>query len=148
MAKNSDYDLPTNCYIRSKNISHNGKPLSESIDINITTDGEPVKCGFKIDNHDVYVKRISLKNLPNKGEVWFDIGIDFKKIEIIGFLGAITRWNNSERIPLPFIWGDTNSVANYVAVIASSNGNTVGIRTNRTDISNYTGALNIYFYYL
>ena len=49
----------------------------EEIDnsLNIITDGDAIKAGYKIDGKDVWVKRCTLGKLPNKTEIIYDVGI-------------------------------------------------------------------------
>lgn len=66
---------------------------------NFVTDGPAVKCGYKIDNKDVYVKRINFGALPNKSykDVNFNISNLYKIVKIEGT--ALTNTGYGYSIP-------------------------------------------------
>ena len=53
-----------------------------NIQPNIITDGEPVKAGYKVDNKDVWVKKCTLGELPNKTEIVYNVGITSHNAQI------------------------------------------------------------------
>ena len=63
----------------------------------ITTDGSPSKCCYKVDDKDVYVKRISGGYLPNTSSKLIDTGIiDGNLIDIKGQI------INGNQTPIPY----------------------------------------------
>ena len=107
----------------------------------ITTDGEAVKCGYKIDNKDVYVKRISLGVLPNKNEKTVPHGItNFIPIK---FEGIAYSDDLSDIIQLSSTTPYESNNQNY-SIQCSLTKTSVYILCYN-DNSDKTGYLNIYF---
>ena len=101
------------------------------INYNIITDGEAVKCGYKIDNKDVYVKRINFGSLPNKSykNVNFNISNLYKIVKIEGT--ALTNTGYGYSIP------NNNMLVFYT--------NEYVRITTTTNESDYNAEINIYY---
>lgn len=101
------------------------------INYNIITDGEAVKCGYKIDNKDVYVKRINFGALPNKSykDVNFNISNLYKIVKIEGT--ALTNTGYGHSIP------NNNMLIFYT--------NEYVRITTTTNESDYNAEINIYY---
>lgn len=108
---------------------------------NFVTDGTAVKCGYKIDGKDVYVKRISLGVLPNKNEKSVPHGItNFIPIKFEG-IAYSSDLTDIIQLSSATPYGSNNQ--NY-SVQVSLTKTTVYILCYN-DNSNKTGYLNIYF---
>ena len=101
------------------------------INYNIITDGEAVKCGYKIDNTDVYVKRINFGNLPNSTlkDVNHNITNFSKIVKIEGT--ALTNTGYGYSIP------NNNMIVFYT--------NEYVRITTTTNESDYNAEINIYY---
>lgn len=101
------------------------------INYNIITEGEAVKCGYKIDNKDVYVKRINFGALPNKSykDVNFNISNLYKIVKIEGT--ALTNTGYGYSIP------NNNMLVFYT--------NEYVRITTTTNESDYNAEINIYY---
>ena len=101
------------------------------INYNIITDGEAVKCGYKIDNKDVYVKRINFGNLPNSTlkDVNHNITNFSKIVKIEGT--ALTNTGYGYSIP------NNNMLVFYT--------NEYVRITTTTNESDYNAEINIYY---
>lgn len=107
----------------------------------ITTDGTEVKCGYKIDGKDVYVKRISLGVLPNKNEKNVPHGItNFIPIK---FEGIAYSDNLSDIIQLSSVTPYESNNQNYSIQVSLTKTSVYILCYN--DNSDKTGYLNIYF---
>lgn len=98
---------------------------------NIITDGTEVKCGYKIDGKDVYVKRITYGALPNKSykDVNFNISNLYKIVKIEGT--ALTNTGYGYSIP------NNNMLVFYT--------NEYIRITTTTNESDYNAEINIYY---
>lgn len=114
---------------------------SQRIQEDITTDGEGVRCGYKIDGNDVYVKRINFGNLPNTTSKSVATGIDFSTHTLIKIEGIAKYQGNNIALPLPFSH-PTNLGFNIMVNIDASNNLVV---TTGTDRSGNKGYFNIYY---
>ena len=111
------------------------------INYNIITDGEAVKCGYKIDNKDVYVKRINFGALPNNTSKSVNTNIDFNQNTLIKIEGIAKYNSNNIAFPIPF----TNpSDFSYTIGVNIDNDNNIVVTTG-TDRSSYNGIFNIYY---
>ena len=111
------------------------------INYNIITDGEAVKCGYKIDNKDVYVKRINFGALPNNTSKSVNTNIDFNQNTLIKIEGIAKYNSNNIAFPIPF----TNpSNLSYAIGVNIDNDNNIVVTTG-TDRSSYNGIFNIYY---
>lgn len=105
----------------------------------ITTNREPVKCGYKIDGKDVYVKRINIGALPNATHN--DVSSGLSNITINKLEGAGIRTTDDLTIAIPY------AAPNFlVAAMYMPSTNAVRI-TAQSDMSAYIGYINIYFTY-
>lgn len=108
----------------------------------VTTDGAATKCGYKIDGHDVYVKRVNFGALPNNTSKTVASGIDFASHTLVKLEGIAKYSANNVAFPIPYAHAST--IGNNIAVnIDNSNYIVVTTGTNR---SSYNGIINIYFY--
>lgn len=98
----------------------------------ITTNGEPVKCGYKIDGKDVYVKRINIGTLPNNTEITVDVGINSSTAQIVD-IKITTIGSYQQKMP-----------NNFVYSLLTPNGLVIGTTANLTS---YTGIATIEFTY-
>ena len=113
--------------------------ISNRIQQDITTNGNPVKCGYKIDNKDVYVKRYSS---PFNGQTaTFAYGLE--NITITDISGYYANANFSSVFPLPSI---RTHFADYTTEIYIANGN-VNINTANVGRDGFTAYVYIYFTY-
>ena len=98
---------------------------------NFVTDGTAVKCGYKIDNKDVYVKRINFGNLPNSTlkDVNHNITNFSKIVKIEGT--ALTNTGYGYSIP------NNNMLVFYT--------NEYVRITTTTNESDYNAEINIYY---
>ena len=104
----------------------------------ITTDGEPVKCGYKVDGKDVYVKRVNYGTMPNATSKEVSHGLDITKITVLKVEG-IARANNIY-LNLPHATTDKDTDIMFI------NWNNVYIRSG-IDRSEFTAYIYIYFTY-
>lgn len=117
--------------------------------LNMTTGGTHVKAGYKIDNKDVYVKRINLGTLPNKTTKTVSTGlsttnIDIQKVE--GIAGGSTS-TGYFYITLPDVNPNTLSYATRITFTSTNNIYNIVVDCTGIDRSNYTGHLDVYFTY-
>lgn len=135
----------TDSPINANNLNHNFNYLKDQIPINIhenfSTDSLAVKCGYKIDGKDVYVKRIFFGDLPNSEIKEVDTGIDFSQYEIIKIEGYCKYKNNNVGFPIPFV-NPTNLSLSIMVNITDNN--CIQILTGN-DRSNYVAWFSIYF---
>lgn len=113
--------------------------IGEAKQQDIITNGEAVKCGYKIDGKDVYVQRFS-KKLANAGIVYIDTGLN--NATLLKFEGVDT--NGTEYHPLPMVDNTDNhsyEVICWIPTISQINIKTI------SDRSSYTAYVNIYFTY-
>ena len=110
------------------------------INYNIITDGEAVKCGYKIDNKDVYVKRINFGALPNNTSKSVNTNIDFNQNTLIKIEG-IAKYNSSNvAFSIPFI--NPYNLSFSIGVNIEKDNIVV---TTGSDRSSYNGIFNIYY---
>lgn len=89
-------NLPnTTTPLKAENLNNNFNEVKKS---DIITNGEIVKCGYKIDGKDVYVKRINVGKLPNNSEITLDIGINSTTAQIVD-INVCTTGNYQQKIP-------------------------------------------------
>lgn len=128
-------DLSSNSHVKVPSIYG----VNEVRQQDITTDSGPVKCGYKIDNKDVYVKRINLGNLANSSSITVPHELDITNITVEKLEG-IMRYANIY-VPLPNASGDLTS--NDGVYISGEN----IIVHSATDRSYFTAHVYIYFTY-
>lgn len=111
------------------------------IDYNLITDGDPVKCGYRVDDKDVYVKRISLGQLPNQEAKYVPHGLNIEEIRVINFEGVC-------EIDYKTVYLNYNDVSTDGGWIIRTNidGENIIINTSQ-DRSKYSAYINIYFTY-
>lgn len=68
---------------------------------NITTNGTPVKCGYKIDGKDVYVVRYSVSINQTNG-VNVPLSDSLSNITLVKFEGMLKK-DNHVQIPIPYV---------------------------------------------
>ena len=124
-------------------VNTNDDELQASKQQDFITGGNPVKCGYKIDGHDVYVKRIDFGPLPNKSSKVIASGIDFNNATLVKLEGIAKYSTNNIAFTIPFA---NPSTLEYSIMLNVDNSNNVVITTgsNRSD---YNGVVTIYFYY-
>lgn len=108
----------------------------------VTTDGAGVKCGFKVDGKDVYVKRIYFGSLPNNTTKSVATGIDFSTYTLYEIIAKAKYYNNNVTFPIPFA---NPSTLGYSIMINLDNSNNIVITTG-SDRTNYNAWVNIYYY--
>lgn len=108
----------------------------------ITTDGEPVKCGYKIDGKDVYVKRVGCGNLPNATTNKIASGLFSTDIKIVKPLSGEGNASSGYSIPLPYV----STVQTSCIGLTFLNTGEISIATG-FDYSAYIGYVDIYFTY-
>lgn len=121
-------------YLSAENLNQLQNNVEDATQRDITTDGEPVKCGYQIDRKDVYVVRKSFatsssKTSNSKGITISDLGYE----EIINVNGTATDTSGANHILL------TGNIA-----LTYDNNNLVIWFNNATAVS-YSGYINIYF---
>ena len=119
----------------------NKKLLNNQIQQDYTSGGNAVKCGYKIDNKDVYVKRINFGSLPNTTSKSVTTGIDFSNHTLIKIEGIGKYQGNNIALPLPYSH-PTRLDFNIMVNIDASNNLVV---TTGTDRSSTKGYFNIYY---
>lgn len=107
---------------------------------NVVISGPPSRCGYKIDEKDVYVKRIKIQSLPSQAnqETSYDVGLNLSQIDVINFTGVAK--SNTVTFPLPFVSN------NQIIVYLNQNTNKLIIQCTN-DRSSYSAFINIYFTY-
>lgn len=107
----------------------------------IITDGEAVKCGYKVDGKDVYIKRINLGSLPNSTSKDVLTGIPIAAT-IVDINASAVSGTNLILIPLT-----NNSNSSYQVALTMYQDTTYwGVRiATGMDRSGFTGYANIYF---
>lgn len=106
---------------------------------NITTNGEPVKRGYKVDGKDVYVQRFYIETLPaTTEETQYSIDLNLGNVTVIEFNGI--AFNSSVFLQLPYFH------EKYIYMWLMRTTNSIGIQCseNRTGLSAY---VNVYFTY-
>lgn len=150
MALKEFKDYPnTETPIDAKNLNFNFNELDQKIDdevtnntqIDYTTGGAAVKCGYQIDGKDVYVKRIFCETFPNNTDKTWPIGIDLSKHTIIKIEGYCKSKTNNVGFPLPF---SNPSNLGMSIMVNLTNDNNINVTTG-IDRSAYDGWFNIYF---
>lgn len=119
--------------------------IKESLSINIITDDEPQYCGYKINDKDVYVKRINLGNLPNASTKDVDIGIPSNQIGSIIEIKGMAYSSAVGYLPLPYPYGTTTGGIGVYINISSTN-SFIRIGTG-ADRSAFTAYVDLYFTY-
>ena len=113
--------------------------IKESSQLNLITDGDPVKAGYKIDGKDVYVKRIFVPSLPNNALLEVDSGVP-NTYEIEHYVGTVIN-SNKYTLILPsegtnyMRAGFDRGTSNYKLQI-----------TTNSDRTTWKGYFNIYYY--
>lgn len=111
------------------------------INYNIITDGEAVKCGYKIDNKDVYVKRINFGALPNNTSKSINTNIDFNQNTLIKIEGIAKFNSNNIAFPIPFV---NPANLSYSISVNIDNDNNIVVVTG-SDRSSYSAIFNVYY---
>lgn len=135
--------IPTisDSYSTSTTDGYSANYVNNVTQANITTDGSAVKCGYKIDNKDVYVKRVSFGSLPNNATKNVATGIDLSTHTVIKIEGYCKANGNNVGFPLPF---SNPGNLGYSIMVNMTNNNEISVTTG-IDRSNYTGWFNIYY---
>lgn len=128
-------------YLNAENLNQMQNNMEDVTQRDIVTDGTPVKCGYKIDGKDVYVKRINFGALPNNTNIAKPTGIDLTTKSIIKIEGYCKHDSTSIGFPLPF--AHASNLSYSIMVNIDTNGNIVV--TSASDRSNYNGWFNIYY---
>ena len=115
--------------------------VTSNTQLDYTTGGVAVKCGYQIDGKDVYVKRINFGALPNNGTKTVATGIDFSKYTLIKIEGIAKFANNNIAFSLPFAHP---SMLSYSIMVNIDNSNNIAV-TTASDRSGYNGSFNIYY---
>lgn len=105
----------------------------------ITTNGEPVKCGYKIDGKDVYVKRYAQEFSSNTAT--FSHGLE--NVAITDISGYYANADFSALFPLPSI---RTGFTDYTTEFYISGGN-VNINVANIGRNGFTAYVYIYFTY-
>lgn len=107
---------------------------------NLVISGPPARCGYKIDEKDVYVKRVKIQSLPSQAnqETSYDVGLNLSQIDVINLTGVAK--SNTVTFPLPFVSN------NQIIVYLNQNTNKLIIQCTN-DRSSYSAFINIYFTY-
>lgn len=107
---------------------------------NLVISGSPARCGYKIDEKDVYVKRIKIQSLPSQAnqETSYDVGLNLSQIDVINLTGVAK--SNTVTFPLPFVSN------NQIIVYLNQSTNKLIIQCTN-DRSSYSAFINIYFTY-
>lgn len=113
--------------------------LSIKTQQDIITNGEPVKCGYKIDGKDVYVKRYA--QLFNGSTATFSHGLE--NVIITDISGYYANADFSTVFPLPSI---RTGFTDYTTEFYISGGN-VNINVANVGRDGFTAYINIYFTY-
>ena len=117
------------------------KVAGGGIGVDINTDSEPVKCGYKVDGKEVYVKRVNCGNLPNATTKNIAHGLSnfniIKKPE-----GFATASDGTNTIPLPELHIDGLAYSVSLEVDKTN----IKIRAG-SDRTYYIGYVDIYFVY-
>lgn len=108
-------------------------------ELNLITDGDPIKAGYKIDGRDVYVKRVFVPSLPNNGLLEPDTGIP-STYDIDYYVGTVIN-NNRYTMTVPV--EGTNFMR--AALDGRSTNYVIQISTN-SDRTTWKGYFNIYYY--
>lgn len=116
--------------------------IEDSLPEDITTGGDGVKCGYKIDGKDVFVKRISVGSLPNNTSKSVATGINFSNYTLMKIEGIVKYNSNNIAFPIPF--AHPTNLANSIMVNIDNSNNLV--ITTASDRSTYNGTVNIYYY--
>lgn len=116
--------LKNNYYIDSTGVIHNKKTLNNYIRGNSVAGGNPIKCGYQVDGKDVYVKRLSVGNLPNVSSKEVDTGVlNANMIDIKGQIIPLT----GNQSPFPYnnpntgVYGYYNGTTGKITVYTLSN---------------------------
>ncbi|MBO5142690.1 MAG: hypothetical protein J6C46_06785 [Clostridia bacterium] len=117
--------------------------------LNMITGGTHFKAGYKIDNKDVYVKRINLGNLPNKTAKTVSTGLSTTNIDIQkaeGLAGGSTSAGYFY-ITLPDVNPNNLAYATRITFTSTNNIYNIVVDCTGIDRSNYTGHVDVYFTY-
>jgi hypothetical protein len=128
-------------YLSSENLNQMQNNMEDATHRDITSGGNPVKCGYKVDGKDVYVKRINFGALPNNTNITKPTGIDLTTKSIIKIEGYCKHNSSSIGFPLPFAHPLNLSYSIMVNIDASGN----LVVTTASDRSVYNGWFNIYY---
>lgn len=138
-----DFQVNGELYIADTN-RENKINVKESLDNKIdcySISTTPQKIGYKINDKDVYVKKIGIASFPNSKTEFYDTGlenVDFVKIE-----GMAKRDSDGTYFPIPF---PSNQLNNVITATASRDTGQVAIITG-SDRSALYGYINVYFTY-
>lgn len=80
-------------YLSAENLNQMQDNFEEATHRDITTGGEPVKCGYQIDGKDAYVLHKSFGSMPNATSKTYDIGININTVNIIDItIKGVATW--------------------------------------------------------
>ncbi len=130
-------NLKNNIILKSENIEYNNDTLKNYLDkeINIITDGEPVKAGYKVDGKDVYIKRVNLGTLPTAGSgKTIEDGLTHTAIKCLDIRGFATDGD-----------GNYQNTLNGYDTRLTLNPNGLSISIKNENYTAFTGVADIYF---
>lgn len=115
-----------------------------NMQVNIITNGSPVKTGRKVDGKDEYIKRIGIAQLPNASALEVDTGLNINEIVVTSIECLAYRSSDKSYIPIPFI-----SMANsHIGLNTKVNSNILYLLIETTiDRSDFSGWAEIRFVY-
>ena len=115
-----------------------------NMQVNIITNGSPVKTGRKIDGKEEWVKRINFGALPNNSTKDVNTGLNANNITVTEIKGLGVRSTDNLKFLLPYISSVGINIELSGPVI--SNNQYVRVVTT-TDRTNITAKIEIYFTY-
>ena len=124
----------------SDNDTYSCNYINNKVGYNIST--TPTKVGYKINNKDVYVKKIDFGALPDTSSKSVATGIDFNSYALYKIEGICKYATNNIAFPLPFAHPST---IGYSIMVNIDNSNNIVVTTG-SDRSGYNGTFYIYYY--
>lgn len=115
-----------------------------NMQVNIITNGSPVKTGRKIDGKEEWVKKINFGALPNATTKEVNTGLNANNITVTEIKGLGVRSSDNLKFLLPYISSAGTNIELSGPVI--SNNQYVRVVTT-TDRTNITAKIEIYFTY-
>ena len=128
----------------SENINHNFEELEANINKykqeDYSLDGSIVKCGYKINNKDVYLKRMSIKGFPNASEKVYYTGL--RGCTAVKYDGYIDDGDNIITSP----YCSPYNMASNIEIRLKKDATQVNVTTG-SDRTSLSGFIDIYFVY-
>lgn len=115
-----------------------------NMQVNITTNGTPVKTGRIIDGKEEWVKRINFGTLPNNSSKDVNTGLNANNITVTEIKGLGVRSTDNHKVILPYISSAGTNIELSGPVISNNQYVRVATTTDRTNI---TAKIEIYFTY-